>query len=397
MKSVDRPYSRNSHMQKTKSLWSHTLWAVFFFLLLGCTIAGAVHFFGNPSDADTSHRVKLKPLPQATMADSLNGMTETLPDLLEGEVDPDENPTVQMLDALGNPVEKTNGLAGGTNNTPQPKRVNINQLSLIKAPIQALQKNSPFGPIPAIARDGRKAVTSYARPVTALAGTKPVSLIIGGLGVNIDLTNRAIDELPADVTLSFAAHATNLQDKISRAREKGHEVLLELPMENTAFDMTEPGAKRALMANGDNIRANNLRNLDWMMSRAGGYFGVTNYNGDIFLNRSDAIIPVLKRLSDSGLGFVFDGSTAAPSLPALANASAIPFSQAYTLIDSTPDSASIQDALAKLTSQAQAGNAPLGVGFSYPQTIDAAKAYIDGLPALGLSLVPASATLKGVK
>jgi len=215
--------------------------------------------------------------------------------------------------------------------------------------------------------------------------------------VNIDLTNRAIDELPADVTLSFAAHATNLQDKISRAREKGHEVLLELPMENTAFDMTEPGAKRALMANGDNIRANNLRNLDWVMSRAGGYFGVTNYNGDIFLNRSDAVIPVLKRLSDSGLGFVFDGSTAAPSLPALANASAIPFSQAYTLIDSTPDSASIQDALAKLTSQAQAGNAPLGVGFSYPQTIDAAKAYIDGLPALGLSLVPASATLKGVK
>ena len=58
-----------------------------------------------------------------------------------------------------------------------------------------------------------------------------MSLVLGGLGINYTHTRSAIDELPPEVTLSFAPHASGLQTWINRAREAGHEVLIELPLE----------------------------------------------------------------------------------------------------------------------------------------------------------------------
>jgi len=74
-------------------------------------------------------------------------------------------------------------------------------------------------------------LSAYKRPFSAGSGKRPVSIIIGGLGVNRSLTNQAINELPADVTLSFAAHAPGLQNWINQARAKGHDVFIEPPME----------------------------------------------------------------------------------------------------------------------------------------------------------------------
>jgi len=81
--------------------------------------------------------------------------------------------------------------------------------------------------------------------------------------------------------------------------------LIELPMESADFNAAEPGADRALMANRN--AAANQRNLDWLLSRAQGYFGVTNYNGDMFLTRADVAAPILDKLAKSGLSFVSDG------------------------------------------------------------------------------------------
>lgn len=396
MPASQHPRHRYHGASKPRSLWLHALWA---FILLAAVVSGiaaAVTVLGKASDAIPEQRIALSPLPGLDDPNMLNSQNGTLPDLLGDSVPEGVNPTDTgpQIDALGNPIG--GGLAGGNDNqnSPQTPVVMSGAVGLMPAPISALQKNSPFGPIPTIASDGRKAVTLYARPARVAPGTQPVALIIGGLGINRALTERAINELPADVTLSFAAHARDLQSQINAARAKGHEVLLELPMESTIFNADEPGADRALRVTGDNPKVSNLRNLDWLLSRAGGYFGVTNYNGDAFLMRSDAVVPIMSRLSDSGLGFVFDGSSQAPSLPTLSSASALPFAKGFTLIDETAERGFILDALSALTAEAQAGRAPIGIGFTYAQTLDSVKAYTDGLAALNLSLVPASAMLK---
>lgn len=399
-----RPSSYSQTRKKEpKSLWFHTLAACLFILALCAAVVAAVNQFGSVDDALTVQSVPLSQRPSAVSSQSLNGQNSNLPDLLNEKTAPDGNPTekIAQLDALGNPItDNTNGggLAGGNDIPPKPITIKNGQPQNRSAMIKALTKNSPFGPIPTIASDGRKAVSSYARSANITPGTKPVSIIIGGLGINRTLTRRAMTDLPRDVTLSFAAHALDLQNQVNDARERGFEVMIELPMESSAFDASEPGADRALRVTGPNIKTTNMRNLDWLMSRASGYFAVTNYNGDAFLARSDALVPVLTRLSSSGLGFIFDGSSQAPSLPTLASASALPFTKAYTLLDENPDTASINERLAVLAAHAKTGNtngdAAIGVGFTYPQTLDAVAAFTNGMSAQGLSLVPASSTLK---
>lgn len=392
----------SSHIRrkKPKSLWFHILAAFGVVVALFAIVAVAVMHFGRANDAITMQSVPLSERPNTVNSQSLDNQNARLPDLLGGETAQGENPTEQIvqLDALGNPIDtNSGGLAGG--NDVAPMSVTINgQLQTPSAVIAALTKNSPFGPVPAIASDGRKAVSSYARTANIAPGTKPISIIIGGLGINRTLTRRAMNDLPPNVTLSFAAHALDLQNQIDEARQRGFEVMLELPMESKEFDAAEPGANRALRVTGSNIKTTNMRNLDWLMSRANGYFAVTNYNGDAFLSRSDVMVPMLTRLSSSGLGFIFDGSSAAPSLPTLASASALPYAKAYTLLDENPDTGSINERLAALAAHASAkstqADAAIGFGFTYPQTLDAVIAFTANLNAQGLSLVPASSMLK---
>jgi len=321
---VERP------QRKKVSLWRHLFGALTLCLVIGLAAASYVELYGDAGDAIPQQRVEISSPPQAAAFDSLNGTGTALPDLL-GDVAVGENPTdaiaqKQQLDALGNPIPSgADDIMAGQSEAADkaaPRsdtgEITINGQSinsgLVKAPVAGLTRTSPYGAIPAKASDGRTAFKVYARPYEAVPNTKPVSLIIGGLGINQTLTQRAINELPAEITLSFAAHAPNLQDQIDAARARGHEVLLEIPMESEEFDPAEPGADWALRV-GSAAATQNKRNLDRLLSRASGYFAVTNYNGGLFLQRSDNVVPMMTALEAAGVGFVFDeskGLTLAP-------------------------------------------------------------------------------------
>ena len=375
------------------------------------------HFVGDPDDAKAVGQVSIDAMPLPEPTDSLNGEGTALPDLLEGQVPQNVNPTEHLgslqVDALGNPVtaQSGNGLAGPTANpnpapvlpiVSGPKTILIDgqpigggvgfpTSALPRAPFADIIRNSPYGNVPKISATGKKAVTSYARPFNPTAGKGQVSIIIGGLGIDRNLTRRIITETPPEVTLSFAAHTNGLQTWIHQARERGHEVMLELPMEGHNFNASEPGADRALKS--DNSAAINIRNLDWLMSRAQGFFAVTNYNGGKLITSNEAISPVLAHLGDSGLGFIYDGSDSAPTLPALSASSDLPYSQAYNIIDSQSDMSVINSELQRLTAVSGSGAPQIGIGFALPETLLAVKGWIASLEASGVELAPASFVL----
>lgn len=403
------PNVRRRAMEPLPSRKKHVLLALSFLTLI---IAGGyilTSTFGNAHDAEVKGTVQVAPLPLPPASDTLGGDSEALPDLLAGEVPENVNPTEIIkpkTDALGNPLGQTKvesplpTISSALPSSPSgPRTITIDgapidgsDAALVPAPISGLTKISAYGRIPAISSTGMTPLSAYKRPFTAVSGKRPVSVIIGGLGVNRGLTTQAINELPADVTLAFAAHAPGLQNWVNQARAKGHEVLIELPMESAGFNPAEPGADRAMMASRNS--AANMRNLDWLLSRAQGYFGVTNYNGDIFLTRTDVAAPVLDKLAKSGLSFISDGSVSAPSLPALSSSAKLPFARGYNLIDPQQDIAIIQSELSRLTAQAKNSGGTIGVGFAYPETITAVKSWANGLAGQGLALAPASSTLR---
>lgn len=343
--------------------------------------------FGSKSDASPKGSVSVSSLPEGQRLSPLDEMGAALPDLLADITPAGENPTdaIAAIDALGNPV--------GVRPQPKPKTIVLPPAAPKAPPLdQSLTRQSNFGPIPGPNRAGMTPLDAYRLPVPPRSGRTAVSIIVGGLGINRPLTQRAIDELPPAVTLSFAAQTPGLQGWINQARARGHEVLLEIPMEGDAFDATAQGAERTLRASLN--AADNRQHLHYLLSRAQGYAGVINYQGEALLRRSDAVGPIINEVKASGLGLFLDGSFDAPTVGALAQSIALPFNASFGLIDPVASQSVIEARLENLAATAKQSSGPVGVGFVYPQTIDAVKGWAATLSSQGLILVPATATLK---
>ncbi|MEJ0044309.1 MAG: divergent polysaccharide deacetylase family protein [Rhizomicrobium sp.] len=82
---------------------------------------------------------------------------------------------------------------------------------------------------------------AYAVPVPD-NGKPHIAIVISGLGMSAKQTAAALASLPPQVTLAFAPYASDVQRWVAEARREGHEVLLEVPMEQFDFPDSDPGA-----------------------------------------------------------------------------------------------------------------------------------------------------------
>jgi polysaccharide deacetylase 2 family uncharacterized protein YibQ len=254
--------------------------------------------------------------------------------------------------------------------------------ALPPAPIAGLTAPGPGGLLPIIAADGRASWKAYARPF-ADDGRPKIALVISGLGLNPDETQKAIDALPPEVTLSFSPYAENLQVQIDRARAAGHEVMVELPMEPLDYPDNDPGPYTLLSsAQPGEIQSK----LDWLMSRATGYFAVTNAFGTRFLGQDRAMAPVIQSLRQRGVGFIDDGQAAGRG-GGLHRASMGP------KIDADLDSSAIDNQLLSLEAVALQSGAALGTGSDYPLTVNQVQKWAVAVRDRGYVLAPASALM----
>jgi hypothetical protein len=259
---------------------------------------------------------------------------------------------------------------------------------LVKAPVAGFFERTPAGDLPRISADGRTPAEVYARPFAApAAGAPRVSLIVGGLGLNQKHTLSAINELPPEVTLSFVPYATDLQTWINRARQAGHEVLLELPMEAYDYPNVDTGPHTLLTSAKPE---ENVRRLNLLLGKASGYYGVTNYQGAKFATDARAAAPILKALKTRGLVFTHDGAAARSALPQAALEANLVFSVADRIVDVEPSADAIDRELLQIEALASQNGKAVGVGYAYPVTIEQFRIWTAGLKAKGYQLAPAS-------
>lgn len=228
----------------------------------------------------------------------------------------------------------------------------------------------------------------YARKFANPEGLPMVGLVIGGLGMNATQTQLAIDDLPAEVTLSFALDSKRLDHWIKTARADGHEVLIEVPME--AYDYGRMKMHPDTLLAGADAKAN-LTRLEAVLARTSGYFGIVNYQGAKFAADKASATPVLERLSEKGLAFIDDGSFERTSLESLSRASGLRYARAAGPIDARQTPADISAELMDLESLALEKGAAFGSGYAFPVTLEAAKVWISQLDEKGLMLAPVSA------
>ncbi|MEH6410843.1 MAG: divergent polysaccharide deacetylase family protein [Hyphomonas sp.] len=261
-------------------------------------------------------------------------------------------------------------------------------VSLDTAPISGMSETVNGVRLPRIAPDGRVPADAYARPF-ANPGQQPVvSLVVGGLGINATHTKSAIEELPPEVTLSFAPDAQRLQYWIDRARASGHEVLIELPMENFDYGRMKMHPQTLLAGKDASV---NVARLNTLLGRASGYFGVINYQGSKFSGDAEAVRPVLQALSDRGVALVEDGSLEEASFDTVADATRVRYVKASAPIDTKLTADDINLQLLELETRAKATGAAMGAGYAFPITIEMAKIWTSELGQKGILLAPVSA------
>ena len=129
-----------------------------------------------------------------------------------------------------------------------------------------------------------------------------------------------------------------------------------------------------------------VKRLEWLLSRASGYFGLTNYLGGKFMASDQAMGVFSGALRQRGLAFVDDGS-------AVGRGAGVPRASADRVIDQNLDGGSIDQELANLESTATQRGKALGSGFAYPVTLQEVQRWAASLNTRGLVLAPASAVM----
>ncbi|MEM1086746.1 MAG: divergent polysaccharide deacetylase family protein [Pseudomonadota bacterium] len=227
----------------------------------------------------------------------------------------------------------------------------------------------------------------FSRPFENAENKPTVSIVLGGMGINWRHTQAAINELPAEVTLSFAPGAKNLSTWVRRARADGHEVLIELPMEPYSYGRTRPHPQVLQVAASEEV---NLRRLNTLLRRVSGYAGVINYQGAKFASNESTSKVILSALDEKGLALFEDGSLTESVLGNVASELGLTYAASKTVIDALPEGDSIEAKLMYLESQARTNGQALGTAFAYPISIDMLKTWTNSLEEKGIALAPAS-------
>jgi len=257
-----------------------------------------------------------------------------------------------------------------------------------------LVEETQDGPIPRIAGDGTTPFQAYSRAslTPETAGGKPlVAIVVTGLGLNQQSTLDAVERLPAAVSLAFAPYGKTLDVTTAAARNAGHELLLQLPLEPFDYPDNDPGPQTLLT---NQQPRSNIDKLYWLMTRIGGYVGVMNYMGARFTSSGADFAPVMEELGTRGLGYLDDGSSNRSLAAQLAGANQVPFARAGAVLDNNPSRDAILAALDALKAEAQARGSAIGTISSLPVSISTIAEWVKTAEDNGVILVPASALMK---
>jgi len=250
-------------------------------------------------------------------------------------------------------------------------------------PNETLLEETPYGRLPIVGPDGRRPMDQYARPSSGARGIR-IAIVVSGLGLSQTGTQRAIAELPEEITLAFAASGNSLQRWMQEARRGGHEILLQVPLEPFDYPTNDPGPETLLTSK---PVARNIENLHKAMGEITNYTGVTNYLGGRFLSDPAAMEPVMRDIGKRGLLFLDDGTSAQSKTAAVAKGTALPYAFADLQLDGQLDINAILQKLDELERIARKNGQAIGVASAFDESVDAIAKWSQEAAMRGIEIV----------
>ncbi len=372
-----------------------------FSLALIAALAGFIAFAKDPLGGEPIATASIDKMPRRTTAQAdldppaaAREMSPNVREVPQGRTDQQRSGAAEMESDAGVRVVRQNGQAPGSVIIRVPDAQPT--IKLAAAPDKRLVERGRHGALPKMGADGTRAADVYARPVTAQQRNAPIriAIVIGGLGINTNATQDAVQRLAAPISLAFAPYGQDLERQVSRAREDGHEVLLQAPMEPFDYPDNDPGP-HTLVATLPSEQ--NLDRLQWVMARFSGYVGVINFMGGRFTSNDAALAPVMKDFASRGLLYIDDGSSGRSVASQVAAGAGVSAGKADVVIDAIQRGQDIDAALTRLEKIARDKGSAIGYGSGLPVTIERIARWVKAAEARGITLVPVSALVSSPK
>lgn len=212
-----------------------------------------------------------------------------------------------------------------------------------------------------------------------------VAILVTELGHAQDIDQRVEEALPEPVGLVFQPYAKTLGEDLSAARQGGHEVLVELPLQPDA-GTGDAGPSTILISQAS---TQGPQQLDALLAEAQGIFGVAATAG-AFGGVPQQFAPLAGEIARRDLALIELGGS---RLLEVAGEAGLPSSGALGPLDLDPAPAAIDAALVALEAAAREKGSAIGFARPLPVTVERLRAWIAGLDARGISLVAPSVVL----
>jgi polysaccharide deacetylase 2 family uncharacterized protein YibQ len=272
-----------------------------------------------------------------------------------------------------------------------PERPALVGPPVIAPPEAALLEPSRHGMVPRLGPENRSSIRAYARPFDRSDTRARIGIVINNIGLNGQFSEDAIRSLPGGVTLAFSPYAARPEPLQDRARARGMEMLVALPLEPQGFGQHADPGPQALLTGLP--LAENLDRLDWALSRiqgqVGAIGGLGSMRGERFAANGELLASVQQALTRRGLLYV-DPRPGAPQ-PERA------FGRGIDLLLDEPSAvrSEVERQLAVLEGLARQRRSAVGLANNpTPSVVAAIAAWSAGIEERGAVVVPISALIR---
>ena len=216
-----------------------------------------------------------------------------------------------------------------------------------------------------------------------------IAVVLDDVGVARNHAELAID-LPGVITLSFMTYADGVADMAARARAKGHELMLHVPMEPLGHEIDAGPHVLTVGASDGEL----LKRLAWGLDRFPGYIGINNHMGSRFTQDERGMSVVLAELKRRNLLFLDSRTISNTVGDKLAARMGVPHVMRDVFLDNEMDEAAVIRQLMQAERVAASKGQAIAIGHPHPATIAAIRAWMPKAEARGFVIVPLSAVAK---
>jgi hypothetical protein len=297
-----------------------------------------------------------------------------------------EQPETAEVEPEGTHEVSTNEQPELTGEDPQKLRATFNAfVASLKEKERTAETTSLIPPLPLRRPDNIPAPVRTASLDGGGNTPTRIAILLRGVGRNEKNSDFAVNSLPSAITLAFAPYVGRAQQWALQARELGHEIIIQIPLEPADYPNTNPGPETLLTSSGASENVSKMRTV---LGRFNGYSGITNYFGGKLLKSQEAVRPMLEDIKSRGLMYISEPDENQALVKKLAAEIGVIYGGADIVIDTyqTPDS--IQKGLDELVALARKQGSAIGMAYASRTSIEQIRIWSEAVSSKGITLVP---------